>query len=424
MRITHVLLSLGVTLSALNVVAQVEDDDMYFTAKDREKLRAAQASEAASIPTYSSFSSNEAVEPEEAETVNPTDSYSSRDTNPEFAARSIAETAQEDEANYFVNDYQYAAARNLQNFNDSYSSWSNNPMYNTSYYGSTMNNWNSPYYGSNSGFYSPWGNPYWGSSGWSMSMSYGWGSGYGYGHPYGYGYNPYGYGYGYNPYGYYPYGAYYGGGYYGSGYGCGYPGTIVVVNNSSSDYNPRVTYGKRPTRGSAQVSPRISDYTGRSSRTRVASTPATPENSTSGRVSTNTPPTRTTRNSGQTEYYSRSWKSRVANPSTSGSNSNGWSGYTGDNSDNNSRFSRSSNSGSTYTPSRNSGNSGSTSDYNPPSRSSSSGSGSSYTPPSRSSSSGSGSSYSPPSRSSGSSSGGGSSSGSSGGGSRGRTRGN
>jgi hypothetical protein len=434
MRIVHVILTLGIVISGFQVSAQ-EDDDMYFNAKDREKLKAAQASENTTLPSFREESENPSTEPA-SESVNPTDSYSSRNTNPEFEARSIAETAQEDEANYFVNDYRYNTAKDLNNFNNNYDSWSNSSMYNSNYYGSAINNWNSPYYGSSSAFYSPWGNPYWNNSGWSASFSYYWGNNYGYwNNPYNSYYNPYsyGYGYGYNPYGYGYYSPY---SYYGSGYGYGCPGTIVVVNNNSGDYVNRVSYGKRPTRGGAHVSPHSSDYvrTGRTRSNLGSSSNSDPVIS-NGRVSTNNTAVRTSRSNAQDEYYSRSWRSRVNQTrSDNDDNTSRWGVPSGSQSDSNrpQRSSRSSynpgsnsnsgNSNSTldhsYTPSRSS-NSSSGSSYTP-SRSSNSGSGSSYTP-SRSSSSGSGSSYTPSRSSGGGSSSGGSSSG---GGSRGRTRGN
>ncbi len=198
------------------------------TPKTVKSCGAEQASENTSLPSFRETTETPSEEPE-SEAINPTDSYSSRNTNPEYEARSIAEIAQEDEANYFVNDYHYNTEKDLQNFNSSYDSWSNNSMYNSNYYGSAINNWNSPYYGSNSAFYSPWGNPYWSNSGWSASFSYYYGNNYGYNnynpYAYGCGNNPYSYGYGsYNPYGY---------GYYGSGYGYGSPGTIVVVNKTT-----------------------------------------------------------------------------------------------------------------------------------------------------------------------------------------------
>jgi hypothetical protein len=412
MRIKHVLMSLGIALSAVTAMAQVEDDDMYFNAKDRERLRAAQASETVSQPAFAKASDKTYDRSEEEETVNPTDSYSSRTVNPEFEARSLAEVATDDEENYFVNNYQSNTAQNLNNFNDNYSSWNSNPWYNSNYYGSSINNWNSPYYGSNSPYSSPWANPYWGNSGWSASFSYYWGNNYGYWNPYNQGYNPYNpyaYGYGYNACGA-SYGAWYGSGY---GYNS-YPGTIVVVNNG--DYTNRVTYGKRSPRGGTRAP--VSGNTDRSTRNRDSVVPS--ENAggnQGGRVSANST-TRAPRHAAvQEEYYSNKPKTRSSGRSVST--------YASDNDDNYDMDNSSQGSSNTYKPrTSSSGNNNSGSTYTPPSRSSNSGSGNSgstYTPPTRSSSSGSGSSYTPPSRSSSS---GGSSSGSSSGGSRGRTRGN
>ena len=247
--------SLLAMMIAFQVVAQrVENDDMYFNSKDREKLKG----EKAEKPEVSAndkidsdynafrkkhFDKNEAETEVVTDTVNPTDSYSARSINPEYISRSTAEQASEDES-YYVEGYVPA------NTYDSYSASTNSNWnnYNNGYYGNNSyygnNGWGSPYNPYSSAC-NPWMSPYY-SSGMTLSLGYMWGSpGWNYGMSYGWG--------NYNPYSYYPayYSPYYGANsYYGSGYGYGYP-TYYYGSKDSS----RPNYGKRPSRHSAIVSP-------------------------------------------------------------------------------------------------------------------------------------------------------------------------
>jgi hypothetical protein len=257
--------SLLATVMTFEVVAQrVENDDMYFNSKDREKLKAEKGDVSVNDKIDSDyntfrkkhFDKNEPETEVVNGTANPTDSYSARTINPEYISRSNAEQASEEE-NYYIDGYVPA------NTYDSYSASANNNNlnYNNSYYGTY--GYGSPYgsmYGN--GACSPWMNPYgyagsgmalslgymWGSPSWNYGMSYGWGNAY-------------------NPYGFYPsyYSPYY------SGYGYGYP--TYYGNNDAS----RPNYGKRPSRHSAIVSP-----TPRSSE-RVSSNTST-SGSSSGRT--------------------------------------------------------------------------------------------------------------------------------------------
>ena len=99
------LLSLVSLLFTFASIAQeIENDDMYFNSKDRAKLNAMKASQ----PTLTASikkSKKEVVEEEESS--NPTDSYSARNVNPEYEARTNSETAQADNEDYFVNNYQW-----------------------------------------------------------------------------------------------------------------------------------------------------------------------------------------------------------------------------------------------------------------------------------------------------------------------------
>jgi hypothetical protein len=242
MKTRIVIGSLAGAMMTFQVLAQqVENDDMYFTSKDREKLKVENATASVNDKIdndYKAFKKKHFDENEEVvENTNPTDSYSARTINPEYISRSNSEQASEDEQNYYLEGYTPATTY------DSYSS-SNYNSYNSGNYNNYNNNWNNNngYYGNNYGYGSslyspyygycnPWMSPYYsGGSGLTMSFSYMWGSpGWNYGMNYGWG-NSY-----YNPYSYYP--------------SYGYPSYY-----GSSEYSSG-NYGKRPSRHSAVVTP-------------------------------------------------------------------------------------------------------------------------------------------------------------------------
>jgi len=247
MKTRIVIGGLLVSMLGFNVSAQqAENDDLYFKSKDREKLKAETAS--ASINDkidndYKAFKKknfDENADEEIAAPVNPTDSYSARNVNPEYISRSNSAQASEDEQNYYVEGY--APANTYDSYSGgTYNNYSNNlnSNYQNSYYGpSSYNSWYSPYYGSCNPYMSPY---YSASPGWTMSLSYGWGNmwspGMSYGMGYGWG-NSY-----YNPYSYYsPYNSYY-----------GYPSYYNNGGYYSDTAKPN--YGKRPSRHSAVVTP-------------------------------------------------------------------------------------------------------------------------------------------------------------------------
>ena len=307
----------------------IENDDMYFNSKDRAKLNAAKASEV----SYSASIKKSKKDAVAADPVNPTDSYSARNVNPEYQARSNSQTAQADEENYFVNNYRYNNASNFNNWNNNFNNWYSNPWYGGNYYDPFINSWNSPYYGSRyDAWGNPWCNPYY-RNGWSSSFSYHWGSSwnYGWGMNFGYGnyaYNPYNAwgGWGMSNYGW-------GSPYYG---GYGYPTQVVIVE---SGYRGPV-YGKRSSR-SSQLSGE-NGRVGRSYNRPVAETgnqrPAIGGRSGS---TANTQP----------DYYNRGWR----NQQQQGTNSNSFSNPNSGNS--NSRSSWESNTRSSW----NNSNSGNTS---------------------------------------------------------------
>jgi len=338
----------GILLATLSLVgvsgafAQgVEYDDMYFNSEDRAKLNAQRATEV----DYNNTSKSKKFDYIEGdEHINPTDSYSARNVNPEYTSREHTQTAQSDEEDYFVNNYQYNRTQ-LNTWNNDFGNWYSSPWYRSNYYGPAISSWNSPYYGYNS-WNSPWYDPYWAHNGWSSSFSFHYGQrwNYGWGGHYNYWNRPY---YGWDPY-------YAGLGYYGGGYWNNwmYPRTIVVVNNG--EHGRQVVHGKRPTRGTSYVSERNAARSRQASQINSADSRV----NSSGRTTT----------ARQAEYYNRY---NQAQRSSGNSYNNRQSTY-------NNRSSSWSNDNSRYS----SGGRTSTPSYSTPSRSSSSGS--------RSSSSGSG----------------------------------
>jgi hypothetical protein len=324
------LTSVALLLATATFAQRVENDDMYFNSSDRVKLNALRASEQASYSASIKKSGKQDMGKEDLYN-NTTDSYSARNINPEFAARSNSQTAQADDQDYFVSNYQYQTSTNLNNWNNSFNNSYNNPWYSANYFGPSINSWNSPYYGSAyDSWGNPWCNPYY-RSGWSSSFSFYWGNSWNYGGGYGMGM---GYGYG-NPYS--NWGPSYGYGYgYGGGGGFYYPGTVIVVNNYGESGRGNVAYGKRATRGTMATSPQE----GTNSRTRSSYVPAA-----GGRTSDGGRVAATGRSQGQEDYYNRSWKNNTQNqnsayPSRSSTN-NSWSNTSNG-------YNRSSNSSGSY----------------------------------------------------------------------------
>ncbi|HEY3403017.1 MAG TPA: hypothetical protein VGK59_06505 [Ohtaekwangia sp.] len=309
------LLSLAASLLACGTFAQtIENDDMYFSAKDRAKANALKTSEltASAKPVKKATLKEEGEE----ETLNPTDSYSARNVNPEFAARSNAETAQSDNEDYFINDYKNSTATDLNNWNNNFNSWYGSSWYTPNYYGSSINSWNSPYYGYNDPYMSPWYNPYWNNTGWSTSFSYYWGNSwnYGWGGNYNYWNQPYCGGSSWGP----SWGVSMGwasGGWY-------RPTTVIVVNNGGGE-GRNVSYGHRGTRSTTMVSNngRTEGTRGRTTNQTYTNTQQPVDNGNNGRVAST--------NRSRQEYYNRSWRNTSSSGSTqstsSQSNNSNWS---------------------------------------------------------------------------------------------------
>lgn len=306
---------LMLALVAFSAQAQkVENDDMYFNAKDRLALNATK-------PVRFMAAKEETTV---ASTINPTDSYSARNVNPEYISRSKVDPSSQQSGNsssYFVPNFQpkgvnqNLASNNYSNYNSF-----NNPYYYSPYSNYGFGSPYSSFYPYNSFGYSPMmsmGYGGYGYSPWSSMFSLGLGCGYGsmWGSPsmsfwnnyYGmnsFGYSPWGYnsmlyGYGYNPYSYY-------GNYYG--------GNTVIINGS--DYNGRgAVYGKRASR-STDI-----DNSYSSDNRNVTTVDSHGRNrGSSGRVS-----------DGSSTYYNSSWRSNPSNNNSGWNNSGRTSGNSWDN---------------------------------------------------------------------------------------------
>lgn len=331
-------LSLGLASGSF---AQVEYDDMYFNAKDRSELNAMKTSGALAMKGKKKSMLEEFND-------NPTDSYSARNINPEHVSRSNSRTAQEDEANYFITDYNQKTASGYSNWYSGFNNWYNSPWYSPGMYGSCCNSWNSPYYSPYNSWGSPWYDSFYSPYGYSPYGGYGGYSPYGYGG--GSGWNVgFGYSFGspYNPMSMSPWG--WSAGY--SWYNSWYPrSTVVIVDNNVNSRSVR--YGKRPTRDSKV-------YTNTTTPTRTGGNvdmPTYGRSNSGGRTTTTTAPTSTQ----QEAYYNKNWRSASQGSATRSSSYNSWSGSDSRSSGYNpgSSYDRSSGS-STYTPAQRSSSSSS-----------------------------------------------------------------
>jgi hypothetical protein len=196
---------LSVSIAFVASAQEVEHDDMYFRSKDRVVL-------AASKPLKMQVPSKDM---EVVSTINPTDSYSARNVNPEYLSQSkLSPSATNEPVSYFVPNYLPTSVNQNISSSSGYSNYANSncncsSLYSpySSYYGgmsgfgSPYSNFYSPYsygypYGYNSfygpglstglsmtwglGAYNPWGSSYYGMNSWGMGMNYGYGGYYGY----------------------------------------------------------------------------------------------------------------------------------------------------------------------------------------------------------------------------------------------------
>ncbi len=322
-----ILVLLAASFQAMS--QEVESDDMYFSSRDRAKLNV--------LKTNTRVADEKKLDEDSrinSAAINPTDSYSARNINPEYISRSRS-VVEDTTAAYFTNNYQPTSInRNLSN-NSAYS----NNFY-SPYYGNYSNAYGYNGYGMYSPYsmynpysmYSPYSSMYGGgysmfspyssfAPGWSLGLGYGMGSmfngwygnmGFGYGMPSSMFWNNF-----YSPYSYY--------GYYGYGSGWGYPGSVIVVNQDNSGRG--LSYQRRYDRSST-INNTVSN-TRPSSTTRTGRPIAS-----SGRMAT--------QNAQSQDYYQRGWRSNATTTSTS--RSSFWNG-TSSNSTSNSGRTRSWSSG-------------------------------------------------------------------------------
>jgi hypothetical protein len=325
MKIKITFLSLLAVSAALVASAQVvENDDMYFNSKDRAKIQASKPLTLKNIST----------EHELATSINPTDSYSARNVNPEYISQSqINSTSVVEPAPYFIPDYTPTAV-NQNLYNNSSSYWNNNG------YATAGNN---PYFGMMPGYGSPYGNHYssmygynpysygynnynsFYNTGWSSFLSLGFGMG---------GYSPWGssWAYGGSPFwnNYYGWNSYNNG-----GWNSYYPRNVVIINNG--DYgNRNVAYGKRASRSSD-----LNNIVNSSNRSSVMTT-----TDSQGRVRGANGRTSGDGTTNSNNYYQRGWRT---NPETNSAARSNWSnsGRSGVQ-DNNSGFSNGRNNNSSF----------------------------------------------------------------------------
>jgi hypothetical protein len=191
------LSTLAILGTLISLFAQ-EYDDLYFRARHRK----AEAVQPAFANHFGKLKQEQL--PETAPMVlNPTDSYSARQLNPEFIARSLSEQASAEE-NYFVENYRPAST--TAPINNSYffnAPW-NNPWNMGWFTPGWVRPWRNPYWGFYDPWMDPWMNPWmpamgwntwgmWGPGfnsmwapgfgGWTVSVGYSWGSAWGWNNP-------------------------------------------------------------------------------------------------------------------------------------------------------------------------------------------------------------------------------------------------
>src|SRR5882724_3883791 len=96
MKTKSILLSLVAVTSGICALAQ-ENDDMYFSSKDRAKINLSSREEV----VLASAKGNSSVQ-----TINPSDSYSSRNENPDYVAGAKVGSNATTTSSYFSPNYQ------------------------------------------------------------------------------------------------------------------------------------------------------------------------------------------------------------------------------------------------------------------------------------------------------------------------------
>ncbi len=321
------IIFLSILSSLVTFVAgaqNVELDDMYFRSKGRVILAASKR------VTVRVPSKDMGV----ISTINPTESDSARNVNPEYLSQSKVNPSSSNEpVSYFVPNYTPTSV-NQSISNSGYSNYANSNcncsgLYNpySSYYGG-MSGFGSPY----NSYYSPYGypsygyNPYgyngFGGSGWSTSLSMAWGLG---------AYNPWGSSY----YGMNSWGMGMNYGYGGYGYNSGwYQPTVVIIGGGDSN-GSGVVYGKRSSRSND-----LNNNVTTSNRSTGTIDTQGRSRGSSGRIASND-------NNTSGSYYQRGWR---ANPETNPNRST-WSNLGRTMNDNSGAINSRSNSGSFFSDS-------------------------------------------------------------------------
>jgi len=205
MKMMKSILTFAIGLAAISATAQkAENDDMYFTSKDRVKKNtaAAVAPNSKVEVKRSPYTQNTTPQAEKEVGINPTDSYSARNVNPEYVSGNTG-TKSKETGDYFIENYNPTGVNG--NLNGNYSSSSPSPYTGVAPYSNPYAYGYSPYSSYGYRGYNPYmsmngyGYPGYG-SGLSMSM----GTSFGY-NPMMYGNGGMGMGYGYssawgNPY--------------------------------------------------------------------------------------------------------------------------------------------------------------------------------------------------------------------------------
>ena len=299
--------TLAMTAIVAVVAAQSEQDDLYFSSKDRKMIIAARPK------TVKNLNQSYETTGDEAKTTFD-GNYTGRTLNPDYNPG--VDTQNNSTYDYFDSNYAPMSVNNrlyggygnnyqsYQNFQNSYSYSGYFNSYYDPFYTPYRRFWNyDPFYG-----YGGWNSFNYGGgcfSCWSFGTTFGLGNGWYLSSAFG-GYSGWGFG------SYYRYGGF--GGYYG-GY---YPGSVIIING---DNRPHYSYGKRPSRSidynndhHSSVRPNNVTVSGGGARTPVTTN------------SRSTAPA-------NTSYYQRGWRQDPANhtrtpqiPSTSGRSSNSnWS---------------------------------------------------------------------------------------------------
>ncbi len=303
------------TVSAALVVSaqEVEFDDMYFRSKDREVLASSQT-----LMMNTASKKLEVISP-----INPTDSYSARNVNPEYLSQTKVNPSSVNQSPvaYFVPGY-VPSGVNQNIYNGSLNSFNNGMMWNPySTFGMGMGgmgmgmNMMPGFYNPYNSFSSPWGyDPYGYNSfyrpGWNtgMSMSMGWGMG---------GFNnwgsPWNNFYGMNSWGMNPWGMGgmgFGGGF--NGFNSWYRPQVVIINSDTNGRN--AVYGKRSSRSNDLNN----NVTTSNRQAAIVNSQGGTRGSSNGRVAGN-------ENQAAGSYYQRGWRS---NPETnSNAARSGWNNY-------------------------------------------------------------------------------------------------